>query len=146
MSLRDDLFLNAEMGWASTDVSGQFLGLTDNLMSSTWSLGLTTFCRQLGLGCQTLTWTIRQPLRVERGQFSAWLADSPEEYFDPLTFSERRFSATPSGRQIDMSLGTIHQLSDHSFVDLRAIATRDDRHVRSAPPTYTMMGSWRTIF
>lgn len=146
VSLRDDLFLNAEMGWARSDISGQFLGLTEKVMSSSWSLGLTTFCRQIGLGCRSLTWSIRQPLRVESGQFSAWLADAPAEYFDPLTFSERRFSAAPSGRQIDMSVGSLHQLPDGSWLDLRAVMTRDDQHIRSAAPTYTMMGSWRTTF
>jgi hypothetical protein len=145
-SLRDDLFLNAEMGLARTDISGRFLGLSEEVMSSSWNLGLTTFCRQIGLGCRTVTWSIRQPLRVESGEFSALLADSPAEYFDPLTFSERRFSATPSGRQIDMSLGSLHRLPDGSYLDLRAVMTRDDRHVRSAPPAYTMMGSWRTTF
>jgi hypothetical protein len=145
-SLRDDLFLNAEMGWARTDTGGGFLGLSEEVMSSSWSLGLTTFCRQMGLGCRTLTWSIRQPLRVESGEFSAWLADAPLEYFDPLTFSERRFSATPSGRQIDMSLGSLHRLPDGSYLDLRAVVTRDDRHIQSAPPAYTMMGSWRTTF
>jgi hypothetical protein len=145
-TLRDDLFLNAEMGWARSDVSGAFLGLSEALMSSSWSLGLTTFCDQIGLGCRSLTWSIRQPLRVESGTFSAWLADAPVGYFDPLTFSERRFSATPSGRQIDMSLGSLHQLPDGSWLDLRAVMTRDDRHIRSAAPAYTMMGSWRTTF
>ena len=145
-SLRDDLFLDAEMGWARTDIDGRFLDLSEDVMSSSWSLGLTTLCRQLGLGCRTLTWRIRQPLRVESGEFSASLADSPAEYFDPLTFSDRRFRATPSGRQIDMSLSSRHQLPDGSHLDLRAVATRDDRHIRSVPTAYTMMGSWRTSF
>ena len=145
-SLREDLFLNAEMGLARTDIGGRFLGLSEEVMSSSWSLGLTTFCRQLGLGCRTLTWTLRQPLRVESGEFSAVLADSPAEYFDPLTFSERRFSASPSGRQIDMSLGSLHQLPDGSYLDLRAVVTRDDRHIRGVPTAVTMVGSWRTTF
>ena len=140
------LWLDAEVGWARTDMSGQFLRLSDEAVSSNWKLGLTSYCQQLGLGCQTISWTLSQPLRVESGEFSAWLADIPLAYFDPLTFSERRFSATPSGRQIDVSLGSVHALADGSQLALRAIVTRDDRHVETAPPSYALVGSWRTRF
>jgi hypothetical protein len=146
IDLGSGLWLDAEAGWARTAMEGQFLMLSDQAMSSSWSLGLTTFCRQLGFGCQTLTWSVSQPLRVESGAFSAFLADAPLEYFDPLSFSERRFSATPSGRQIDLALGTLHALPDGSQLALRAVVTRDDRHVASAPPAYALMGSWRSVF
>ncbi len=144
--LGSGLWLDAEAGWARTDLAGQFLSLSESAVSSNWRLGLTSFCDALGLGCRSLTWSISQPLRVESGKFSAWLADAPLEYFDPLTFSERRFSATPSGRQIDMSLGSLHALPDGSELALRAVVTRDDRHVRSAAPAYGLMGAWRTRF
>jgi hypothetical protein len=45
-----------------------------------------------------------------------------------------------------MSLGSLHALPDGSQLALRAIVTRDDRHVRSAPPAYALMGSWRATF
>lgn len=127
-------------------MEGQFLRLSDDAISSNWKLGLTSYCAQLGLGCQTLSWTISQPLRVESGVFSAWLADAPLEYFDALTFSERQFSATPSGRQIDLSLGSVHGLANGSQLALRAIVTRDDRHLETAPPSYAIVGSWRSRF
>lgn len=146
VDLGSGLWLDAEMGWARTDMEGSFLALSEQAMSSSWKLGLTTFCKQLGFGCQSLTWSVSQPLRVESGEFSAMLADAPLEYFDALTFSERRFSASPTGRQIDMSLGSLHALPDGSQLALRAIVTRDDRHVRSAPPAYALMGSWRATF
>ena len=146
VDLGSGLWLDAEVGWARTDLAGQFLSLSESALSSNWRVGLTSFCHSLGLGCRSLTWSISQPMRVESGQFSAWLADAPLEYFDPLTFSERRFSATPSGRQIDMSLGTLHGLPDGSELALRAVVTRDDRHVRSAAPVYGLMGAWRTRF
>jgi hypothetical protein len=144
--LGSGLWLDAEMGFARTDQAGEFLSLSEQAVSSSWRLGLTTFCKELGFGCRSLTWSISQPLRVESGQFSAWLADAPLEYFDPLTFSERRFSATPTGRQIDFSLGSLHALPDGSELALRAVVTRDDRHVRSAEPAYALMGSWRSTF
>ena len=145
-NLGSGLWFDAEMGWARTDLAGQFLSLSESALSSNWRLGLTSLCEQMGFGCQSLTWSISQPLRVESGQFSAWLADAPLDYFDPLTFSERRFSATPSGRQIDMSLGSLHGLPDGSQLALRAVVTRDDRHERTAPTAYGLMGSWRSRF
>ena len=145
-ALRSNLFLNAEMGWARTDLTGRFLSLSETALSSTWALGLTTFCKQLGFACETLTWSVSQPLRTESGVFSAWLADSPADYFDELTFSERTFSATPSGRQIDMSLGSVHRLGDGSALSLRGMVTRDDQNVRAAPTTFTLMGSWGKTF
>ena len=144
--LGHDLWLDVEMGWARTDLSGQFLSLSEAAISSNWRLGLTGACRQLGLGCQSLTWSVSQPLRVESGAFSAWLADAPEGYFDPLTFSERQFSASPTGRQIDLALGSVHLLPDGSYLNLRAVLTREDRHVASAAPALALTGQWRTAF
>jgi len=144
--LGSNLWLDAEMGWARTDLSGQFMSLSEAAISSNWRFGLTTVCNELGLGCRSLTWSISQPLRVESGEFSAWLADAPLAYFDPLTFSERRFSASPTGRQIDLALGSLHQLPDGSYLALRAVLTRDDRHLRSAAPALGLMGQWRTAF
>ena len=145
-ALRSNLFLNAEMGFARTDLSGRFLSLSDSAISSTWALGLTTFCKQLGFGCESLTWSISQPLRTETGVFSALLADTPAGYFDAPSFSERTFSASPSGRQIDMSLGSVHRLDDGSAMSLRALVTRDDQNVRASPTTFTLMGSWGKRF
>ncbi|RZI98259.1 MAG: peptidase S8 [Brevundimonas sp.] len=140
------LMLNAEMGWARTELSGRFLRLTEPALSSTWSFGLTSVCAQIGLGCRSLTWSVSQPLRTETGYFTAWLPDSPTEYFDPLTFSERQFSASPTGRQIDVSLGSLHQLPNGSWLTVRGIVTRDDRHIAAAPVAYALTGAWRTTF
>lgn len=144
--LGSGLWLDTEAGWARTDLSGQFLDLSEAALSSSWRVGLSSACGQLGFGCRSLTWSVSQPLRVEEGEFSAWLADAPAAYFDPVTFSERRFSATPTGRQIDVSLGSSHLLPNGSELALRAVVTRDDRHVRSAGPSYALTGRWRTGF
>jgi len=74
------------------------------------------------------------------------LADTPAGYFDAPSFSERTFSASPSGRQIDMSLGSVHRLDDGSAMSLRALVTRDDQNVRASPTTFTLMGSWGKRF
>jgi subtilisin family serine protease len=145
-TLRPNLFLNAEMGWARTDLEGRFLSLSETALSSTWAVGLTTFCKSFGFGCESLTWSIQQPLRTESGTFRAHLPDSPEGYFDATTFSERTFSARPSGRQIDMSLGSVHRLSDGSALSLRGVITRDDQNVRSSETGYSLMGSWGRRF
>ena len=144
--LGSGLWLDAEAGWSRTELVGQFLTLSEPALSSNWRVSLTTLCDTLGFGCRSLTWSISQPLRVESGQFSAWLADAPLEYFDPLTFSERRFSATPTGRQIDMSVGSLHALPGGSELGFRAVVTRDDRHDRTAPPAFALMGRWRSSF
>jgi hypothetical protein len=145
-TLANGLVLDAEMGFARTDLAGQFLELSDRAMSSTWRLGLTTICEALGFGCQSRTWSIQQPLRTESGTFSAWLPDAPAGYFDPATFSERRFSASPSGRQIDLSLGSLHRLADGSYLSLQGMVTRDDQNIAAAPTAFTLSGSWRTRF
>jgi hypothetical protein len=144
--LAETLVLDAEMGFARTDLAGQFLELSDNAVSSTWRLGLTAACEVMGFGCQSLTWSIQQPLRTESGMFSAWLPDTPDAYFDPTTFSERRFSAAPSGRQIDVSLGSLHRLRDGSYLSLRGMVTRDDQNIAATPTVVTVSGSWRTAF
>ncbi|HST91895.1 MAG TPA: S8 family peptidase, partial [Brevundimonas sp.] len=145
-TLRPNLFLNAEMGWARTDLEGRFLSLSETALSSTWAVGLTTFCKSFGFGCESLTWSIQQPLRTESGTFRAFLPDSPAEYFDATTFSERTFSARPSGRQIDMSLGSVHRLGDGSTLSLRGVVTRDDQNIRSSDTAYSLMGSWGRKF
>lgn len=145
-TLRQNLFLNAEMGWARTDLEGRFLRLSETALSSTWGVGLTTFCSSLGFGCESLTLSVQQPLRTEAGVFSAFLPDTPLKYFDETTFTERSFSATPSGRQIDLALGSVHRLGDGSALSLRGVVTRDDQNIRSSPTAFTLMGNWGRRF
>ncbi|MHC3128374.1 hypothetical protein OB03_14315 [Brevundimonas sp. GN22] len=88
-------------------------------------------------------WEISQPLRIESGTFEATLADVPLDYVDPVTFSRRRFSATPSGREIDMSVRSLHALPDGSSLQLQATAIRDEQHRRDAKPGYAFMAVWQ---
>lgn len=145
-ALSPNLTLEAEAGWARTRLEGRFLSLSEDMLSSSWRLGLTSPCKMLGFRCETLTWSIQQPLRVESGVFSAYLPETPLQYFDPTTFSERRFSATPSGRQIDVSLGSLHRLGDGSHLQLRGVVTRDDQNIAASPTAFSLMGAWRTRF
>nr|WP_292052459.1 S8 family peptidase [Brevundimonas sp. UBA5866] len=144
--LSERLTLTGEVGMGRTDIDGRFLSLSQAAVSSSWNLGLQASCKGWWTGCSTLTWEISQPLRVESGTFEATLADIPLDYFDPVTFSRRRFSAAPSGRQIDMSMRSLHELPGGSVLQLEATAIRDEQHRRDAKPGYALMALWRRGF
>ncbi|WP_240387301.1 S8 family peptidase [Brevundimonas naejangsanensis] len=144
------LTLSGEAGVGRTELAGRFLHLSAPALSSTWRASLQSACPSWSvakaLGCRSLTWEISQPLRIESGTFSAWLADVPLEYFDPVTFSERRFSAAPSGRQVDFSVRSLHALPGGSWLQLEAVASREEQHREGAPTGYALLGSWRRGF
>ncbi|QCQ97559.1 S8 family peptidase [Brevundimonas sp. SGAir0440] len=142
-TLRPGLRLIGEAGMGSTRIEGRFLSMDQAAISSNWRLGLLTGCSMI---CDRISFTLAQPLRIERGTFSAMLADVPVEYFDPLTYSRRSFSATPSGRQIDFILGGERRLWDGSSMTLQAVASREPRHVADAPPEFALIGAWRRQF
>jgi hypothetical protein len=142
-TLRPGLALIGEAGVGSTRSEGRFLSMDQAAISSNWRLGLLTGCSAL---CDRISFTLSQPLRIESGAFSAWLADVPVEYFDPLTYSRRSFSATPSGRQIDFILGGERSLWDGSNLTIQAVASRQPRHVADAAPEFALIGGWRRRF
>jgi subtilisin family serine protease len=142
-TLRPGLALIGEAGLGSTQIEGRFLSMDRAAISSNWRLGLLTGC---SIVCDRVSFTMSQPLRMERGTFSAYLADVPVEYFDPLTYSRRSFSATPSGRQIDFILGGERRLWDGSNLSLQAVASREPRHVAGAAPEFALIGAWRRQF
>ncbi|WP_312146134.1 S8 family peptidase [Brevundimonas sp.] len=146
LSLGHGLVLSGEAGFGRTEIEGRFLNLSSAAVSSTWRMALQSDCPSWALGCSRLTWEISQPLRIESGTFSAFLADVPLDYFDPVTFSERRFSANPSGRQIDFSVRSLHPLPGGSLLQLEAVASRDEQHRAGAPTGYALLGSWRRGF
>lgn len=146
LSLGHGVVLSGEAGFGRTEIEGRFLNLSSAAVSSTWRMALQSDCPSWALGCSRLTWEISQPLRIESGTFSAFLADVPLEYFDPVTFSERRFSASPSGRQIDFSVRSLHPLPGGSMLQLEAVASRDEQHRAGAPTGYALLGSWRRGF
>ncbi|MCA0366537.1 MAG: S8 family serine peptidase [Proteobacteria bacterium] len=142
-ALRPNLRLIGEAGLGATRVEGRFLSMDRSAISSNWRLGLLTGCSAL---CDSFSLTLSQPLRIERGTFAAWLADVPVDYFDPLTYSRRTFSATPSGRQLDLILGSERRLWDGSSLTLQAVASREPSHVADALPAYALIGAWRRQF
>ncbi|MCC4293905.1 S8 family peptidase [Brevundimonas aurantiaca] len=142
-ALRPGLALLGEVGVGATETEGRFLSTDGAAISSNWRLALLTGCTAL---CDRISFTVSQPLRMERGTFSAWLADVPVDYFDPLTYSRRRFSAAPSGRQIDFILGGERSLRDGSSLSLQAVASREPRHTADAAPEFALIGGWRRRF
>ncbi|GLK48742.1 hypothetical protein GCM10017620_17150 [Brevundimonas intermedia] len=142
-TLRPGLALIGEAGLGATESEGRFLSTDQAAVSSNWRLGLLTGCTAL---CDRISFTVSQPLRIERGTFSAWLADVPVDYFDPLTYSRRSFSAAPSGRQIDFILGGERRLWDGSSLSVQAVASREPRHVADAAPEFALIGGWRRQF
>ncbi|WP_375600728.1 S8 family peptidase [Brevundimonas sp. SH203] len=137
------LRLIGEAGLGSTRIEGRFLSMDRAAISSNWRLGLLTGCSIL---CDRISFTLAQPLRIESGAFSAYLADVPADYFDPLTYSRRSFSAAPSGRQIDFVIGGERYLWDGSSVTLQAVASHEPRHVADAAPEFALIGGWRRRF
>lgn len=146
VQLNKTLTLMGEVGLGRTEIDGRFLHLSKAALSSNWRLGLQAACRTWWAGCSSLTWEVSQPLRIERGTFEATLADVPLDYFDPVTFSRRQFSARPSGRQIDMTVRSLHTLRDGSRFQIEATAIRDEQHRRGAKPGYAFMAQWRRGF
>ena len=144
--LNERLTLTGEVGLGRTEIDGRFLTLADKAISSSWNFGLQASCKGWWSGCSALMWEISQPLRIESGTFEATLADVPLDYFDPVTFSRRRFSATPTGREIDMSVRSLHALPDGSSLQLHATAIRDEQHRRDAKPGYAFMAVWQRNF
>nr|WP_314433805.1 S8 family peptidase [uncultured Brevundimonas sp.] len=135
--------LVGEVGVARSEIAGSFLSMDRAAVSSNWRVGLLGDCR---LVCDRISFTLSQPLRIESGSFSALLADVPMDYFDPLTWSRRSFSAAPSGRQIDFTVGALRAFSDGSMLTITGVASREPEHVKDAPPAFALIGGWRRSF
>ncbi|MFN4296458.1 MAG: S8 family peptidase [Brevundimonas sp.] len=140
------LDLWGEGGMGRTVMEGRMLQLEGNALSSTWRVGATSRCFRVGFGCRSLALELSQPLRIETGAFSTILADVPDDYFDPVTFSRRTFSASPSGRQTDLALRSVHAVPDGSAVQLEAVIIRQELHRRNAPLGYGFMARWGQQF
>jgi hypothetical protein len=123
----------------------QFL-MTDDALSSHWRIGVQGACWRLNLSCESLVLEIEQPLRVERGEFRALLADLPADWRDPTTFSYRRFSASPSGRELDFRL-TLSQRSERwGLWRLRGVMALQDGHRADADAAFGAAVDWRLTF
>ncbi|MFC0634103.1 S8 family peptidase [Brevundimonas balnearis] len=146
LELGEGVSLDGEFGTSRTEIREGLLRLSDPAIGSTWRVGLNGPCWGRLFGCSGLRLELMQPLRIERGTFEVELADVPLEYFDPTTFSVRRLSAAPDGRELNLSLITTHRTGADSALQLQAMVIRDEGHRRNAEPAFALLGSWRRGF
>ena len=133
----------ASMG--RTHFDGRFLSL-DGAISSAWRLGLRSACGDIRRSCRHWTLELSQPLRLESGVVTANLAAVPARYFDPVTFTLRRLSAAPTGRQVDLSLFADQDLRRWGAVRVGVVAARNEGHIAGAPLAVRVLANWRVGF
>jgi hypothetical protein len=138
--------LNAQASLGRTGLQGAFLSTAAPVLSSAWRVSLDGDCRTLGLMCTGVHLTLSQPLRIEAGRFNAVLPDVPASIDDPLTFSTRNFSASPSGREVDMRLRADQSLGGAGTVSLEGVASRQPGNRAEAPLAFGLLGGWRVSF
>jgi hypothetical protein len=129
-----------------TDLSGSFLQTAGPALSSSWTMSLDADCHVLGLACTAAHLTLSQPLRIERGTFTALLPDVPDTEEDPLTFSVRRFGAAPSGREVDLRLQAERDFGNLGQLRLEGVASRQPGNIQEAAPAAGVAVGWRTQF
>ena len=138
--------LNGQAALGRTKLGGQFLQSDAPAVSSAWRMSLDGDCHTLGLACSSLHLTLAQPLRIESGSFIATLPDAPESQDDPLSFSARRFSASPSGRQLDLRLEADQTIGTLGVLSLQGVASRQPGNIAQAPAAFGLLAGWRTHF
>ena len=139
------LMLSADAGMGRTTAAGPFMSLAQSAVSSNWRLSARTLCANPARDCISFTLALAQPVRVEGGAFGALLANVPDAYGDPLTYSRRNFSAAPSGREIDLSFGVSQSWRRLGDLQLNVIAVRDQGNV-TGPMGLGVIAGWRTSF
>jgi hypothetical protein len=137
--------LYGDAAFGQTEFNGTLLRL-DNSLSSSWRVGLVSPCAAAWRGCSNVGLELAQPLRFEGGDAFAELADVPAQYFDPLTFSERRIGLTPSGRELDLRLFTDKDLGPFGLLRFEATAAHDEGNVAGAPLGLGFLTSWKVSF
>jgi hypothetical protein len=137
---------NGQVSLGRTSLQGAFLRTADPAWTSSWRMSLDADCRSLGLICTDAHLSLSQPLRIEQGDFTAILPDAPQNIDDPLTFSVRRFSAAPSGREVDLRLSTDRNFGRWGLVSLQGVAARQPGNVEAARDAFGMLLGWRTEF
>jgi hypothetical protein len=63
-----------------------------------------------------------------------------------LTFSTRQFSASPSGREVDLRLRADQNLGVLGAVSLEGVASRQPGNRAVAPTAFGLLGGWRVEF
>jgi hypothetical protein len=138
--------VNAEASLGRTSLRSALLSTSAPALSSAWRVSLDGDCGPLGLICTGVHLTLSQPLRIETGRFSAMLPDAPASLDDPLTFSARSFSASPSGREVDLRLRADQSLGQAGTVSLEGVASRQPGNSAQSPVAFGLLGGWRVSF
>ena len=117
----------------------------NNAVSSSWRVQAVANCSLFRLACDGLSFEVAQPVRLESGRLSAYLADQPTGYFDPLSYSARSIDLSPSGREIDLRLSSWKDLS-LGALRLEASALVDEGHRANAPLNLGVSAAWSLRF
>jgi carbon monoxide dehydrogenase subunit G len=105
-----------------------FITGIDNVTADTFALSFDTFNV---FGNDKLSVSLSQPHRVNSGTMAmqiAGLADSEGNI--PYTYHD--IGLTPSGRQVDLSIGYSKDISENTTIGARFIHTKEAGHVKSA--------------
>lgn len=138
---------NGNVSVGRTHIDGQMLSLASAAWSSSWRMALDADCARLGLACTGVEISLAQPLRMEGGSFQAVLPDVPDVYeTSGFSYSTRRVSVAPSGRQIDLRLETDKDFGDAGVFRLEGALIRQPGNQAGAPTALGVSGSWRVRF
>ena len=134
-----DASIDAEFGGTKTSGGPRWLSTGSELITSAgvasvrWAVMPAAVRQWLPHAGGNLTFSISQPLRVERGGFSALLPTANEWGRQSLTFAPRAIPATPSGREIDSSVTYSLWAADNFTARVSAIYASEPGHNREAP-------------
>ncbi len=140
------LVLSAEAGTGRTRAEGVILGLGKGAVSSQWLLAAHTLCPAEQAGCLRFDAEVGQPARIEGGTFVASLAEIPTVDSQIIQFTPRRFSASPSGRELDLGFGLARDFTGWGELEFRGLGILDENNQADIPPNLGVLASWRTRF
>jgi hypothetical protein len=150
--------IGAARSWGGTTLYGEAsLGRTGfsrtllqapGALASSWRVGLADdgVCASVWRLCSNLGIELEQPLRFEAGDAVATLADIPAHYFDALTFTQRRVSLSPSGRELDLRLFADRDLGRYGALRLEAVAASQPGNIAAAPVGMGFLATWLVGF
>jgi len=142
----DRLIVSAEAGMGRTHAIGLFLGLSEPAISSQWALSAHTLCPADRPGCLRFDVRVGQPTRIEGGTFTAVLGQIPTLDSQIVEFTRRQFSASPSGRELDLAFGFSRDFSHIGELELKALGVMDENNQRDIPPNLGLLATWRSRF
>jgi hypothetical protein len=138
------LSLSAEAAVGRTDAQGRLFTLR-NAVSSSWRLRAVSDCSLIGAPCSRIALELSQPVRIERGLVSAYLADQPGDYFDALTFSDRSLELSPSGRELDLRVSAWRPRGPGAL-RLEAAAISNEGNRADSRLNFGLTAGWRARF